>query len=85
MKNRDLIKILLEADMDAEVIIQKDAEGNAYSPLDGAVTNTVYIPESKCSGEVYGVNSTADEVGMSEEDWKKTLQQKRCITLFPKR
>ena len=35
MKVRDLIALLATADLDREVILQDDAEGNSYSPLGG--------------------------------------------------
>ena len=42
----------LPADMDdAVVILQKDGEGNSYSPLDNVFTAT-YIPKSTWCGEL---------------------------------
>jgi hypothetical protein len=37
---------------DTSVILQKDAEGNGYSPLDGA-DEAMYLAESTWSGETY--------------------------------
>ena len=36
-----------------EVVLQKDSEGNGYSPLAGADPEAVYIPDSTWSGDVY--------------------------------
>lgn len=47
----------LPADM--PIILEKDAEGNGYSPLSSVVTNARYEPESTWSGERRA----------SEEDW----------------
>jgi len=53
---RQLIQDLLECDMDAVVVIAKDAEGNDYSPLggidDGHNGEMKYQEDSSWSGEV---------------------------------
>lgn len=38
---------------DMPVILEKDAEGNGYSPLSSADTEYLYEPESTWSGDVY--------------------------------
>ena len=38
---------------DAVVILQKDSEGNGYSPLSGVDAESVYKADSTYSGEVY--------------------------------
>ena len=40
---------------DMEVVLQKDAEGNGYSPLSGADPDAVYIPDSTWSGDVFSI------------------------------
>lgn len=83
MKVKDLIAVLTEFDQSAEVILQKDAEGNGYSPLEGADHEAVYIPDSTWSGTVYNTNWTAEDADMEEPEWKKFLKRKRCVVLFP--
>jgi hypothetical protein len=83
MKVKALIAALLECKQDADVILQKDSEGNGYSPLSDVYTNSVYIPDTTWSGEVYSTEWTADAAGMDEAEWKKILKKKRCVVLFP--
>lgn len=76
----------LPKDLDnCEVVIQKDSEGNGYSPLSGVDEDTIYIPGSTYDGEVYDRNSTAEDNCMEEEEWEalKNDPKKRCIVLFP--
>lgn len=78
------LKVVLEAlPDDMEVIIQKDSEGNGYSPLAGADHNAVYLPESTYSGDVHSTNWNASQVGMSEEEWAKIMEKPRALILFP--
>ena len=44
MKVKDMLEILSTLNPNAEVIIQKDSEGNRYSPLKGIYTEKVYVP-----------------------------------------
>ena len=69
---------------DCEVICQKDAEGNGYSPLSGVDDECIYIPDSTWSGEVMDARWTADEACMDEEEWKVMKgYSPRCIVLCP--
>lgn len=52
MKVKDLIKELGSEDPEREVVIAKDREGNAHSPLD-VYWLGVYVPQSTWSGDVY--------------------------------
>jgi hypothetical protein len=51
MKVRELIEQLQKAPQEVDVILQRDAEGNGYSPAVGAA-ECWYAPASKCRGEV---------------------------------
>ena len=74
----------LPVEMDeAELICQKDGEGNGYSPLNGMAINTVYIPETTWSGEVYELDWTADDADMEEEEWEEIKKKPKCIVLYP--
>lgn len=83
MKVVELIKLLSSMPADAEVIVQKDAEGNGYSPLEGADENCVYIAETTWYGEVYDITVTAEEMDMDETEWSKIVNRPRCVVLFP--
>jgi hypothetical protein len=56
----DLKNRLAEMSDDLPVILQKDAEGNGYSPLSWISREKLYEPESDWSGEVYGTESDYD-------------------------
>ena len=66
-----------------EVVLQKDAEGNGYSPLAGADSDAVYIPDSTWSGEVYSMEWTADDACMSDDEWKEIKSKPRALILWP--
>lgn len=68
MKVKDLIQQLQSENPEAIVIIQKDSEGNSYSPLEGSESG-VYIPESTWAGEVYSYGELEDE-GMELDEEK---------------
>lgn len=50
MNVKELREVLAEYPDDMEVILQKDAEGNGYSPLAGA-ESSMYQAEEEWSGE----------------------------------
>lgn len=83
MKVKHLIEELHKLDPNAEVILQKDSEGNGYSPLNGVDGDTVYIKENSWSGSVYNTNWSADDADMEEKEWKKILKRKRSVVLYP--
>lgn len=80
MRSHELAEILL-ASPDCELIMQKDAEGNGYSPLSGIEMDVVYIPDS---GEVYSKEHTADQNGFDENIWKRYMRTNSgYAVLFP--
>jgi hypothetical protein len=83
MKVKALIKLLADCDQNAEIVLQKDSEGNGYSPLEGVDHEAVYVPDTTWSGEVYNTNWTADAACMEEAEWRKLMKRKRCVVLFP--
>jgi hypothetical protein len=83
MKVKELIAELQAMDPDMEVIVQKDSEGNGYSPLAGADPDAIYVADSTYSGEVYPVESTADENCMEEKEWEELQKQPRAVILYP--
>lgn len=66
-----------------EVILQKDSEGNGYSPLSDADSDCVYFADSTYSGEVYSTKHTADECCMSADEYAEMLAQPRALVLSP--
>ena len=83
MKVKELIAELQQMDPEAELIVQKDAEGNGYSPLAGADHEAVYIAETTWYGEVYDTTWTAEDADMDEDLWEAMLKKPRCVVLFP--
>jgi len=63
MTVNELIAQLKDLPLDAEVILQKDSEGNGYSPAAGAEV-ALYEKESSYSGWVYSVD---DPEGQGEQ------------------
>lgn len=83
MKVKELIEELSAFDPEAEVILQKDSEGNGYSPLSGADHDAVYVAENTWSGDVYDTKWTADQACMEEDEWEDLMEKPRCVVLFP--
>jgi hypothetical protein len=83
MKVKELIEELSKLDPESQVILQKDAEGNGYSPLYAVDGDAVYLPDSTWSGDVYSTNWTADDADMDAEEWAETLKKPRCVVLAP--
>jgi hypothetical protein len=83
MKVKELKELLNEFDNELEIILQKDSEGNGYSPLSGADNNSVYIADSTWSGDVYSANWSADDACMDDDEWEELLKRPRCVVLWP--
>lgn len=83
MKVRELIEQLQSLDPEMECIIQKDSEGNGYSPLAGADPDGIYIAETTWYGQVYDSNWSASDADMDNDLWEAMLKKPRCLVLFP--
>lgn len=83
MKIKELIERLQALDPEMQVIMQGDAEGNSYSPLEGVDENCVYIADTTWSGIVYNTTWTPDDADMSQEEWAETLAKPKCLVLYP--
>ena len=68
---------------DMEVVLQKDAEGNGYSPLSGADPDAVYIPNSTWSEDVFSMDWTADDACMTDDEWNAIKSKPRALILYP--
>lgn len=56
MKVKELIERLSGFNGELNVILQKDSEGNGYSPLSDADDNGMYVAETTYSGDMYDKN-----------------------------
>jgi hypothetical protein len=83
MKVKELVAALADADPEAEVVLQKDSEGNGYSPLNGADLDAVYVAETTWSGDVYAMDWSAEDACMTEREWSRIKAKPRCVVLFP--
>ncbi len=79
----ELIAFLRGYPSETEIILQKDAEGNGYSPLSEVDGNAVYIPESTWSGNVYSLEWSADDACMTDEEWAEINKKLHCVVLAP--
>lgn len=84
MKVQELIDRLLEEDPEREVIIQKDSEGNEYSPL-ADIGVARYRPETSWSGEVglEELDAEALERGFTDEDVFDGEDDVPAVILYP--
>lgn len=83
MRSHQLAQLLLEKP-DVELIMQKDAEGNGYSPCSGVDFDVIYRPETTYYGTVYDTSWSAEEADLTEHEWefyKKTYSG--YAVLFP--
>jgi hypothetical protein len=83
MKVKELIKALKSANPEAEVILQKDAEGNGYSPLSCVDFDAVYEQNSTWRGEVFSMEWSADDACKTVKDWAEIKSRPRCVVLAP--
>lgn len=83
MTVKELKEAISRLPNEMQVIVQKDAEGNGYSPLAGVDADAVYVPNSTYSGDVYSTNWTAADAAMSQSDWDKTKMMDRALILYP--
>jgi hypothetical protein len=83
MTIKELKEAIANLPDEMEVVLQKDSEGNGYSPLIGVDPDTVYIPNSTCSGDVYSIEWTADDACMSDEEWNEVKSKPRTLILHP--
>ena len=85
MRVKDLIAALATMDPDALVVLQKDSEGNGYSPLTGVDDNCIYVPLSTWHGEIYLRKLTPflKEEGFGEEDVYDGSDGRPAVVLYP--
>lgn len=82
MNKKELMAALQEYPDDAEIILQKDGEGNWYSPLEG-IDSGWYFAENTWSGEFIGESSTAEDNCQSDVEYNEMKLTPKSIVLFP--
>lgn len=80
---KDLIAALQGLPPDTEVILQRDSEGNGYSPLAAVDANCVYVADTTWHGEVYDLDLMADEHDLEWDEWERLKRKPRCVVLAP--
>lgn len=83
MKVKELKELILNLPDEMEVVLQKDAEGNGYSPLSGADSNVVYVAETTWYGDIYSMEWSAEDACMSDEQWENIKAKPRTLILYP--
>jgi hypothetical protein len=83
MNVKELKAVLENLPDTMEIILQKDAEGNGYSPLSGGDANAVYVATTGYSGTVYDTEWTAEDCGMGEEMHTWLMGKERVLVLYP--
>jgi len=83
MTVKELKEELEGLDDDMEIIIQKDSEGNGYSPLYGVDADGIYIPETTWCGECWDATWSADDADMEEDEWEELKKKDRSLILYP--
>lgn len=69
MRSHEFAKILLD-NPDVELIMQRDPEGNGYSPMAGIDYNIVLV-NGGWEYEVYNLDWDADDADMDPEEWEE--------------
>lgn len=82
MTVKSLKEAIAEMPDDAMVVLQRDSEGNGYSPADGAAP-AIYVPESTYSGEIYEEEWTAEECCLEDDEWENLKLKPRVLLLWP--
>lgn len=78
MTVKELIEELQKMDPAKLVVMSSDAEGNGYSPLEGADDTRLYVADTTYSGEVYN-----DEPEDPDDDEADLSESVPCVVLFP--
>lgn len=83
MTVKELKAILAHLPDEMEVIMQKDIEGNGYSPLNEVDGGMIYIPETPWSGEVLDPAWDAEDVDIDEDEWEEIREVPKVVVLIP--
>jgi hypothetical protein len=80
MNVKQLKELIMDLPDNMEVIIQRDPEGNSYSPLDDADPNCIYLQRLN---EVYSTLWDHHDAMREKEEWDEFLQQPKALVLSP--
>lgn len=86
MKVKELIEELKLEDLEAEVILSADEEGNYYSPLEGNLGfgRGYYLPNNTWSGQFLNEDYINDENQLEYDEFLENKDKcQKCIVLFP--
>ncbi len=83
MTVQELKEIISDLPNEMEVIIQKDAGGNGYSPAAYADPDCVYVPDGTYFGEVYSTKWSAKDASMEEYEWDQIKSRPKALVLAP--
>lgn len=84
MKVAELKAALEHLDDDLEIILQRDPEGNGYSPLAGADPDAVCTTDERGRVEqVYETDWSADDCCLEEDEWAEIKKRPRSVILWP--
>ena len=83
MNIKELKEAIANLPDEMEVVLQKDSEGNGYSPLSDVDPNALYIPDSTWSGNVFPMDWTAENAYMTDKEWEEMKSKPRTLILAP--
>ena len=83
MKVRELIELLSKMNPERLVVLQKDAEGNGYSPLSGADDNARYLARCTWDGEVMRETLSDEDRAAGFGDDDVTTEGEPACVLYP--
>lgn len=81
MNVEELIKELNNLDPKMEVILQKDSEGNGFSPL-YSMGLGYYVADSTWSGDVYDEDWTAEDCDMDDAEWNAMRAENPLVIIL---
>ena len=68
---------------DLEILVQKDAEGSGYEIMAGISDDGILTNDYQ--DNIYSLDWTAEDAGMSEEEWKHFKEDnQRCLVIYPR-
>jgi hypothetical protein len=79
MRVRDLIAQLSECDLDSEIILQIDSEGNEYKKCYGVDKDCVFCEDDY----ICPLNLSLEELGISKEEYDEVSKKPRIVILYP--
>ena len=83
MNVKELKALIVDLPDDMQIILQKDSEGNGYSPLEGGDSDAISVSGKYFDLQVYSAAWTADECCLDEDEWEELKRLPRSLILFP--